>query len=301
MVLNKKINLSKVCLGTAQFGSLRYSRYSKKKIKIKELRNILIYSKKKKIKFLDTAIEYKGVSNNLALTNFDLSYFNIITKIPKPKKGEKKYSERILSLLDQDLRILKLKKYHTILLHNCKNLNKGQISQIAKINKILINNNYSKYFGISIYEDKEYYNLKKFIDIDTIQLPFNIVDCSKQKILFIKFLKKKNINLFARSIFLQGLLINDIPKILFQSKTIKKFHQKFDNFTIKNKISKIDACLNFVLNKKYFKSILIGVLSLDELKIISNVKKSLYFKYDDFNFNLSKKYIRPDLWNKKKI
>ena len=196
---------------------------------------------------------------------------------------------------------LKLKKYHTILLHNCKNLNKGQISQIAKINKILINNNYSKYFGVSIYEDKEYYNLKKFIDIDTIQLPFNIVDCSKQKILFIKFLKKKNINLFARSIFLQGLLINDIPKILFQSKTIKKFHQKFDNFTIKNKISKIDACLNFVLNKKYFKSILIGVLSLDELKIISNVKKSLYFKYDDFNFNLSKKYIRPDLWNKKKI
>ena len=70
---------------------------------------------------------------------------------------------------------------------------------------------YVKKIGVSIYNPAQFYKTLDIIDPDIIQFPLNILD---QRFLNINFsLFKKRIEFHARSIFLQGLLLNDIKKL----------------------------------------------------------------------------------------
>lgn len=290
------INRKRICLGTAQFGLNSYSNYFKKRIEIKEIKKILNYSKKKGIEYIDTALNYKGVSDRINKTKLNLNNFKIITKIPKPKNKEKNYLNKINYLIEKDLEKLKIKKYYAILLHDCKSLTKRQIHLIDKTKKLLIKKKYTKYFGLSIYDQNEYFSLSKIIKPRIVQLPFSVVDCSEKKIKFIKYLRKKKIKVQARSIFLQGILINELPKKMRKDKKILKFKFNYEKFCKNNNISKLNLSLNYVMNKKYFESILIGILSFPQLKKILNVKNNNTIKV---KFNLPKNFLRIDLWKKK--
>ena len=81
-----------------------------------------------------------------------------------------------------------------------------------------------------------------------------------------KKLLKKNVEIFARSVFLKGLLLrdsNEVPKYFL--KWNKKFI-KFEEWLIKEKISKVEACIRFVNSIKGVKKIILGVNNLEHFR-----------------------------------
>ena len=93
--------------------------------------------------------------------------------------------------------------------------------------------------------------LKKIINkfkIDLVLLPFNIFDQRTLKKNFLKSLKEKNIEIHARTSFLQGLLLmprKDIPL------KFSKYYKYFDNWeklVKKLKKSKYEICLQYALS-----------------------------------------------------
>ena len=100
-----------------------------------------------------------------------------------------------------------------------------------------------------------------------------IIDLKKVAIL--KF--KKNIEIHTRSIFLQGLLLEDkIPKKFITYN--RKFNQ-LDSWVKLNNISKLDACIQYVLKFPEIDKIVVGFNSLDQLKqLFQDPKKDLFFK-----------------------
>ena len=107
----------------------------------------------------------------------------------------------------------------------------------------------------------------------------NIFDNRFQNSSWIKKIKKKKILIQARSIFLQGLLTRDINYIKKKIKKKTYFElQEFDLWCQINKISKIEACIQYIKSIKEVDIITIGVNSFKDIKeIISTINNTKKF------------------------
>lgn len=132
--------------------------------------------------------------------------------------------------------------------------------------------------------------------IDFIQVPFNIFDRRIENEKLIKKIKRKGIEVHARSIFLQGLLIKNNLRIPKKLLVLKKSLKLWKKWLEKNNISALNACLNFVLRNKNIDKIVIGLNNLQNLKQVINYKKS-NINFKKFNINVESKYLDPRKWN----
>ena len=183
----------------------------------------------------------------------------------------------------------------TLLIHDIKILYSKFGPSIYKNLLILKKKNFFKKIGVSIYDPQCLDYLLLRYSIDVVQCPFNILDRRIIKSGWFKKLKKKNIEVHARSIFLQGLLVD---KKLYQKKFFREWHKHFSEWfdrLNKNNISPIQYCLND-LCKYDFNKMIIGINSKDDLKEIINFKL-LKKNFEVMNLNInSLKLIDPRRW-----
>ena len=115
---------NKICIGAAQFsGNYGITNKNKKKFIISNIKNIFKLVKKNNINYLDTAISYKAAERNILLSKINISKFQIITKVPKPD-NEPEYIKRTLNKIISSKLRFKIRKFHSVLLHDCTNLKK---------------------------------------------------------------------------------------------------------------------------------------------------------------------------------
>jgi len=249
---------SKIILGTAQFG-LNYGINNKRgKIPEKEVFEILDYCRRVNISILDTAHDYGG--SEKIIGNFIRNKrvnFKIISKLPTSCLGN------IKNYLRASLQNLNIKKLYGYLIHDFNSfLREPKILSLLRKykEKGLIKN-----IGFSIYHPKELeYLFKNNIDFDIIQLPYSIFD--QRFAPFFSQLQEKEVKLYTRSVFLQGLVFKKMDKFGNQFKKLKKRLVILRNLAQKMDISISALCLNFVCLNKYIDKILIGINNLDNLK-----------------------------------
>lgn len=291
--------LSKFIIGSANFGTnYGITNKNQKKISKKDIKKILELAIKYKCNTIDTAGAYH-LSENI-IGNIEISKkFHIITKF-KHINLKKNIEIQIRQSLNKSLINLKRNKIFGLLIHDSKYLRSKKSSIIFKTLKKLKEENKVKYIGVSLLN----FNDLKFIsehNFDIIQLPLNIFD---QRILdknIYEIIKKKNISIHARSIFLQGCLLEKtIPQKL---KKYNKYFINFENFLSENNFTREIACLDFILKQnKLIKKYIFGVNSLDEIKKIIETLKALKtskkFKKIDYSKLLSnnKYLIDPFRW-----
>jgi len=209
------------------------------------------------IEYLDVAGSYKGVEE---------------VCLQKRKRTLKLFSKLYFHEYKDNFENTKLSRYkdRIVLIHNW-----DELSQYGKSRAldILINdkkNNKILGFGFSNY--KNFY-VPSFINHDDefyIQTPLNILN-QKNKF-FIEKLKLQypKIKIFARSIFLQGLLID--------STIIEKYKNnrdliKFNNFCIQNRIENVKMCLAYLVSQKNIDGIVIGVNNFNQItEILTHLK-----------------------------
>lgn len=288
--------LNKIILGTANFSG----NYGFKKIKsptLKEIKKILSYAKKNGIKNIDTAITYKRVEKKLGYTN--IACLNIFTKLPKVPKKIKNISLWIKNqILSSSLRLNK--KIYGVYLHNPKDLTSSKGKLIYENLNFLKKKKIIKKIGVSVYNTNE---LDKILDnykIDMVQLPLNLFNRSFLYNNYLKKLKKRKIEIHLRSIFLQGILLQDYKNIPnYFSKWIHLF-KKYDNWQKKNFISKLQICINFIKSNDYVDNIVIGIESQKQLKeLLYCFRVANSNLYPKKIFSKNQNLIDPRLWKAK--
>ena len=102
---------------------------------------------------------------------------------------------------------MKSSQIENFLVHNPQDLFKSKFvyDHLKKFLHCNVINN----IGVSIYNPQELKKIKNFRSINSVQLPFNLIDHRWVKTLN----KKEKINIFVRSIFLRGNLKKN--KIIF--------------------------------------------------------------------------------------
>ena len=284
--------IKKLILGTANF-DLNYGVKNKyKKLRIKEIKKIIIYLKKKNISYIDTAQSYNNTEKILGKEN--VKKFKIITKFDFSNKDNSQ--NHAMKKFSISIKNLKISSINTVLFHLPKVLLKKNGKKIFNEMIALKKKGYIKKIGISVYEKSELKKILEQYKIDVVQIPINVFNQSFLSKDIIKEMKKKKIEIHARSIFLQGLLLlkeKKIPKIFFKYSFIFK---KWQIWLKENKINSLEACLNFISSQKCIKKIVVGVDSLEQLNQIVNFKKTKkVFDFSKLNTRFTK-VNNPQKW-----
>ena len=279
-------------LGTAQLG-LDYGIANKEgRPSEKEAFGIMKYAAENGINYFDTAYSYGNSETTIGkfLNTYEAykNKINIITKMPSLKK-EKLNEKNINNRFFESLNRVGQKSIYCYMVHDFNDI-RNNCDEIGKVFLKLKENNYIKKIGVSIYDKSQIKFLLKNFDFDLIQIPINIFD---QRLLMddiLVDLKKRDIEIYARSVFLQGLIFLDRNNLPSKFKSIKKQFEKLNEISLKYNLSKEEIALLFVNTINEIDKIVIGVEKISQLrrnvKILSksesfNEKKTL-INFEDF-------------------
>jgi aryl-alcohol dehydrogenase-like predicted oxidoreductase len=279
----------KIILGTAQFsGSYGILNEAKENIRVNKILNI---AEKGNIKFLDTAYNY-GKSQSL-IGKYGAEKFKIISKIPNLDNNSNTI-DFIRKSLDEIFNDLKIKKIDTILFHDSNQLLSKKGEELFEALNRYKDNKLIKKIGASIYNDIDSEKLLNHFDLDVIQAPFNLFDNENLKNGFLSKIKSRNIEFHARSIFLQGVLLSKVQDIPQKLCSLFPNLEILDEFCIENKITRLEACLNYVNSVNEIDYMVVGVDNEVQLNSILKIKpESFNFKNLKFQKN---NFIDPRIW-----
>lgn len=237
--------LSKLCLGTVQFGLDYGIANSSGEISQENVNNILSFVINQNINCFDTGSMYgsseKKIGNFVKENKkYDL---NIISKI-KSNFFNMEHSASI-SLIDKSLIFLSSESLFALLLHNIDAIkywdefNSELVKKLKKENKI-------KYFGVSIYTNEEFNFALENERVEIIQIPFSLLDQRAINYNWLKKAKAKNKLIFIRSIYLQGLILMNLENVPFYLENAKKYLIKVEEIANRLNITKNQLALSFV-------------------------------------------------------
>jgi uncharacterized protein len=272
---------NKLVLGTVQLG-LNYGIANKiGKPTQNEAFEIMKYAAESGISYFDTAHSYGNSEIMIGkFLNFYKNYKNkikIITKMPSLKK-EILNEKNIYNYFFESLHRLEQESLYCYMVHDFNNI-ENNCDEIEKVFLKLKENNYIKNIGFSIYDQFQLEFLFKYFDFDLIQLPISIFDQRFISDNFLKRLKRKNIKIHARSIFLQGLLFLEENNLPPKMNKFKDYISSLNEISFKYNLSKEEIALLFVNTINEVDKIVIGVEKVGQLQ--RNVK--ILTKSESFN------------------
>ena len=264
----------KIIIGSANFGD-KYG-IDNKKISFTDLKKIFKYLKRNNLKTIDTANSYKNSEKIIGkLIKKNRTNWKIISKVEKDKYNlEKKFLESKKKLLTSP---------SILLAHNYKDLlNKKFRKQL-----IYLKNKYNLKIGVSVYTHNEIMKIMKLNSIDVIQLPISIMDQRLLNMNTLQKLKKKKIEIHARSIFFKGIVFKDLNRFK-NNKFLHKSLQELKEFK-KKKLSINNKCLSWVLGLKEVDKVVIGIENFSQLKEnINNIDMKMVNEVKKLKIDTSK-------------
>lgn len=275
-------NLSKIALGTVQFG-IDYGISNKLgKPDQHVVKQILDFALANEITTLDTASAYGD--SELVLGNYGISDFKVITKF-LPQEVEK----GIESSFQDSLTKLKSKSVYGYLAHRADSIDVKTWSFLKHLKKT----GQVEKIGYSLQSVSEFEraNGKGFFP-DLIQVPFNLLDNRFKKLC--KKLSKQCVEIHSRSTFLQGLFFMNTEELQGLEEAIPVISELQN--THSNQLAQY--LLNYVLQQDFIDKVVIGVQSKEQLsQNISELDYNVHIK--DLDIVLSEKILNPALWPKK--
>ena len=219
-------------LGTVQLGLDYGINNDVGKPSVEKSFEILDYAFHNGISILDTANAYgdseKIIGNYMKKTGNE---FKISTKLSALNGSN--ISKFITEQINSSLELLSKDFIDLYLIHNFNDIidNEDLIVELKNTNKV-------SHVGVSLYEPSELeFLLSNYCDdIDFVQIPFNILDSRWIQNDLLKRTKENRIKIFARSIFVQGLIFMvDEAKMNNIHNDLKKYIEFISNLAMEKK------------------------------------------------------------------
>jgi aryl-alcohol dehydrogenase-like predicted oxidoreductase len=263
---------AQIALGTANFG-LQYGVKNQRQLRVAEVEQILNACRASGVTTVDTAVGY-GKSQRV-LGEVGCRDFDCITKLPGLPAQLEDVLEWVRSQVVQALLDLRKDRLYGLLLHRPSELlgPRGpelscalrQVQEEFEIEKI----------GISVYEPQELWDCWKVLQYDLVQIPCNVFDQRFTADSILVHLKSYNIEVHARSVFLQGLLL--MPKSsrpAYFSPWAHVFDAWHDSVSASER-TPLEVCLGFADRQGFVHKWVIGVDSKNQFLGILGVAESV--------------------------
>ena len=186
----------------------------------------------------------------------------------------------------------------TLLVHSADDLLKPGGAQLFSEMTKIKNSGFVKNIGASVYSDNQIDYLLDHYEIDVIQLPINILDQRLIKSGHLKKIKKHGIEIHARSVFMQGLLLMPLNALPPYFSKIYDNIKKIMLCARQHSMSNLEFALGFVQSLDEIDKVIVGVNTVDQLREIVDSSKIRidYKKYSNLAIS-DAQYINPSNWN----
>ena len=261
-------NAKRLAIGTAQFGSAYGIANTTGKPSDQQVSSILELARKNHIDTLDTAIAYGD--SEASLGNAGIASFDVVSKLPAVPDNCVNTEQWITEQVEASLARLRIPTLHGLLLHSPE-----QIFAAANGPDILRGleqvkaRGLTRKIGVSVYNPEELDRIWQSYDqFDLVQAPINLLDRRLVSSGWAERLANNNVELHARSAFLQGLLL------VAGAERPKKFSRwdnlwgQWDAWLQDNKVAPLVACLQFLLALPEVNKIVVGVEQMEQLQEI---------------------------------
>ncbi|MCW7503701.1 aldo/keto reductase [Leptospira paudalimensis] len=286
-------------LGTVQFGLNYGVSNSVGKVNPKEVESILDFAYENGISELDTAVAYGD--SEIILGKLINARFKVSTKLPKlDLENHKNVREWTKSQIESSLERLNLSQIETLFLHDVSILFSPNAIEVYETIQDFVSKGIIRKFGLSIYSHHDLEKIPSYVEYNRIQCPINVFDRSLESSGWMDSLHLKGIEIQARSIFLQGILLmkkETRPK--YFSKWSGLF-EKWDKAIEKNQISPALFCILFIKSLTKVSNVVFGVESKSQLsEIISHFNETRTLQFMDELSSYDEDLIYPFRWQLK--
>lgn len=285
--------MNKFALGTVQFG-MDYGINNKKgEIPQSEVFEILNQAIKFGVDTIDTAYSYGESERVLGnFIKFSKCNLKIISKLPSCE------SNRVKEIFKSSLNKLGVSSLYGYLVHNFEDY-KNNPGIWDELEKLKYNGKVEK-IGFSFYFPSEFESvLEDDLKIDMVQVPFSVFDQRFRP--YFSELKRKKVEIYARSVFLQGLAFKEPAELDSYFEPIKNKIEQSILLSKETKIPIFALCLNFVIRCEFIDKVIVGV---DNIQHFNEIMQSPAYisKLDNIIHQLSnlrvddEKIILPFNW-----
>ena len=253
---------SQIALGTANFG-LRYGVKNQRQLPLEEVERILGACRASGVTTIDTAIAY-GESQRV-LGTAGCNGYDCMTKLPGLPAQAEDIAGWVHDQVDQALLDLRQGMLYCLLLHRPGDLLGPHGLELARALRIAQEEFNIQKLGVSVYEPQELLDCWRVLQYDLVQLPCNVFDQRFTNGPAVVHLRSKNIEVHARSVFLQGLLLMPDRCRPAYFKPWAHVFEAWHGLVATSKRAPLEVCLAFANQQSFVHKWVIGVDSKDEL------------------------------------
>lgn len=283
----------KLTLGTAQFG-LNYGIANREgQVKLSEMGRILDYAWSEGLRTIDTAIAYGDSEERLGQVG--VKGWDIISKLPPLPDDCSNVRQWAFDSVEASLVRLKITTLSGLLLHKPVQLEEERGVRLYEALTELTASSMVNQVGISVYEPVELDLIEKFRNLNIIQMPFNLIDRRFEN--SFERLKRAGSQIHVRSAFLQGLLLMDQKDRPAKFSRWENTWKGYEKFLLQTGMSRLSACLNYVLTKEQVDHVIFGVDSLEQLQEICAAADNKVIEFPASLENSDRNLINPAQWS----
>lgn len=292
--------LNRIGLGTAQFGMPYGISNTRGQIDTTESQRILKMATENGIELIDTAAMYGESEQILGELLGENHRFRVITKTLAPKKQLEpvKQIQSIFETFTASLKRLKQQSVYALLVHAAADLFTPSGTGLVEMLQRAQENRQVEKIGVSVYDRA---TLERVLDVftpDIIQAPVGILD---QRLLhsgILHDLHEANVEIHARSVFLQGLLLMPPDQLDKFFAPIRPHLEHVRSFINSQGETLIKGALHAVLQHDCIDAVIVGVTSATELQEVCTACRNMPKETIDYSgCALSdEQFLNPSRW-----
>jgi len=285
----------KLALGTVQFG-LNYGVANTTGQVTREMAGAVLFrAQALGLDTLDTAIAY-GESETV-LGGLGVKDWKVVSKLPAVPEGCPNVAEWVMQLTQGSLRRLGLKRLYGLLLHRPGRLLESIGPDLYVALQTLKAEGLVDKIGVSVYGFKELADLWPKYKLDLVQAPVNILDRRLVNSGWADRLKDAGVEVHARSIFLQGLLLIPPDKRPARFDRWSEVWQEWDHWLSETGLTPVQACLRYANAISAIGRVVVGVDSVAQLDEIVAAVDGTLDSLPAFKPLQDERLINPATWD----
>lgn len=260
------VQMTKLALGTVQFG-LGYGVGNKSgQTSLAEAGKIWALAKTAGIDLIDTAIAY-GESEQV-VGGLGVEGFKVVTKLPPIPAHIDDVVGWVEYQFSHSLRRLGVESVYGLLLHRSSDFLQEHGRPLVGVLDNLRNKGLTEKIGVSIYDPFELESVLKIVEIGLVQAPLNLIDDRLESSGWLQRLEEQNIEVHTRSTFLQGLLLMQREAIPAKFERWSSVWDEWHRQLTMSKTSAAAACLSYPLSLRQVSRVVVGVDTAEQLELL---------------------------------
>jgi hypothetical protein len=258
--------VSKLALGTAQFGLDYGVANAGGQVPLEEARRILAGARRHGLDTLDTAMAYGDAEARLG--KLATGGFRLVTKLPAVPAGQADVETWVRAQLAQSLARLRRPCVDGLLLHRPQQLLQPGGDALARALLAVQADGLAGRLGVSVYDPAELGPLCEALPISLVQAPLNLLDRRLHDSGWAARLAGLGVELHVRSAFLQGLLLMPAARRTAWCASWPALWAALDSWLADTGLTPLQACLRHAAAVPGVDRVVVGVDDAAQLDAI---------------------------------